>query len=51
MKAAVVLLHGRGASAEDIHLVLPAWLEPERARLEAVLPPLALPGVPAEAAP
>ena len=32
------------------HLVLPAWLEPERARLEAVLPPLALPGVPAEAA-
>jgi catechol 2,3-dioxygenase-like lactoylglutathione lyase family enzyme len=32
------------------HLVLPAWLEPERARLEAVLPPLTLPGVPAEAA-
>jgi len=27
------------------HLVLPAWLEPERARLEAVLPPLRLPGV------
>lgn len=32
------------------HLVLPPWLEPERARLEAVLPPLALPGVPAGAA-
>jgi catechol 2,3-dioxygenase-like lactoylglutathione lyase family enzyme len=32
------------------HLVLPAWLEPERARLESVLPPLALPVVPAEAA-
>jgi glyoxalase family protein len=31
------------------HLVLPAWLEPERAQLEAVLPPLTLPGVPAEA--
>ena len=25
------------------HLVLPAWLEPERARLQAVLPPLRLP--------
>jgi glyoxalase family protein len=25
------------------HLVLPAWLEPQRARLEAVLPPLRLP--------
>ena len=25
-------------------LVLPAWLEPERAKLEAVLPPLRLPG-------
>jgi len=31
------------------HLVLPAWLEPERASLEAVLPPLTLPEVPAEA--
>ncbi len=31
------------------HLVLPAWLEPERARLEAVLPPLTLPGVTAGA--
>jgi catechol 2,3-dioxygenase-like lactoylglutathione lyase family enzyme len=31
-------------------LVLPAWLEPDRARLEAVLPPLTLPGIPAEAA-
>jgi catechol 2,3-dioxygenase-like lactoylglutathione lyase family enzyme len=30
-------------------LVLPAWLEPDRRRLEAVLPPLALPGVSAEA--
>ena len=30
------------------HLVLPSWLEPERARLEAVLPPLTLPGVAAE---
>ena len=30
------------------HLVLPAWLEPERARLETVLPPLQLPGVAAE---
>ena len=27
------------------HLVLPAWLEPERASLEAVLPPLTLPEV------
>jgi glyoxalase family protein len=32
------------------HLVLPAWLEPERAQLEAVLPPLTLPGVTAEVA-
>jgi glyoxalase family protein len=30
-------------------LVLPAWLEPERARLEAALPPVTLPGVPAGA--
>lgn len=30
------------------HLVLPPWLEPQRARLEAVLPPLRLPGVAAE---
>ena len=32
------------------HLVLPAWLERDRPRLEAVLPPLTLPHVPAEAA-
>jgi catechol 2,3-dioxygenase-like lactoylglutathione lyase family enzyme len=32
------------------HLVLPAWLEPERANLEAVLPPLTLPEVTAGAA-
>ena len=32
------------------HLVLPAWLEPERAKLEAVLPPLTLPEVRAEVA-
>jgi catechol 2,3-dioxygenase-like lactoylglutathione lyase family enzyme len=32
------------------HLVLPAWLEPERARLQAVLPPLRLPRVTAEVA-
>jgi len=32
------------------HLVLPAWLEPERAQLEAVLPPLTLPEVATEAA-
>ena len=32
------------------HLVLPAWLEPERAQLEAVLPPLTLREVPAEVA-
>ena len=32
------------------HLVLPAWLEPERARLQAVLPPLTLPQVAEEAA-
>ncbi len=31
------------ASELGSHLVLPAWLEPERARLEAVLPPLRLP--------
>ncbi|MEI9975563.1 MAG: ring-cleaving dioxygenase [Ignavibacteriota bacterium] len=31
------------------HLVLPAWLEPERSQLEAVLPPLTLPTVTAEA--
>jgi len=31
------------------HLVLPPWLEPQRARLEAVLPPLTLPGVPVRA--
>jgi glyoxalase family protein len=30
------------------HLVLPAWLEPERAQLKAVLPPLSLPEIPAE---
>ena len=27
------------------HLVLPAWLEPERAQLEAVLPPVTVPGI------
>ena len=32
------------------HLVLPAWLERDRPRLEAVLPPLTLPEVPTEAA-
>ena len=32
------------------HLVLPAWLERDRARLEAVLPPLTLPGIAAGAA-
>jgi len=32
------------------HLVLPAWLERDRPRLEAVLPPLTLPHVLAEAA-
>jgi len=31
------------------HLVLPAWLEPARARLEATLPPLRLPGTAVEA--
>lgn len=28
------------------HLVLPPWLEPSRAQLQAVLPPLRLPGLP-----
>jgi catechol 2,3-dioxygenase-like lactoylglutathione lyase family enzyme len=32
------------------HLVLPAWLERDRKRLEEVLPPLTLPEVPTEAA-
>jgi predicted esterase len=59
MKAAIVLLHGRGASAEDIlglreelDFADVEYLAPQaqRARLESVLPPLALPGVAAEAA-
>ena len=33
------------------HLVLPAWLEPQRAQLEAVLPPLSMPDVAAEVTP
>jgi len=32
------------------HLVLPAWLEPERGRLQAVLPPLTLPETASEVA-
>ena len=30
------------------HLVLPAWLEPQRAQLEAVLPPLVMPDIAVE---
>ncbi|HEX3747444.1 MAG TPA: ring-cleaving dioxygenase [Bryobacteraceae bacterium] len=32
------------------HLVLPAWLEPERARLQAVLPPVTMPAISTEVA-